>query len=141
MSEFYKHFKANMDALNFPAPESIFGTVQSAVANTTVIISYVDKFGKTLTVIELIRLGTKLEWLASIGACSVAFYVGAVIGSIAVATGQSLAGGVSIAEVLFTANFHGLNRSWLISMLHHRPGIYDTKVVARDMCRYQAVTA
>ncbi|GFO62503.1 hypothetical protein M1B72_21130 [Geomonas paludis] len=43
MSEFYKYFKQNMDALNLPAPESIFGTVQSAVANTTVIVSYIEK--------------------------------------------------------------------------------------------------
>lgn len=128
-----------MDDLNLPAPESIFGTVQSAVANTTVIISYIEKFGKTVTVVELIKLGTKLEWLASLGACSVAYYTGAVIGSIAVATGRSLAGGVTIAEVLSTAHRYGLSRPWLIPMLYKCPGIYNANVIARDMYRYQAV--
>jgi hypothetical protein len=141
MPEFYKYFKENMDALNLPAPETIFGTAQSAVANATVILSYIEKFGKSVTVFELIKLGTQLEWLAGIGACSVAYYVGAVIGSIAVATGRSIAGGVTIADVIFTAHRYGLNRQWLISMLQKWPGIYDHKVIARDMYRYQAVVA
>mgnify|MGYP001332592200 CR=1 FL=1 len=139
MSEFYRYFKENMDALNLPAPENIFGTVQSAVANTTVIVSYIEKFGKAVTVIELIKLGTKLEWLNTIGACSVAYYAGAVIGSIAVATGRSLGSGMTIADVLFTAQRYGLSRPWLVPIFYRYPGIYDAKSIARGMYRYQAV--
>ena len=37
-----------------------------------------------------------------------------VIGSIAVATGRSVAGGTTIADVLFVATSHDLNRAWLL---------------------------
>lgn len=32
MSDFYKYFQENMDALGLPAPESLFGTASAAVA-------------------------------------------------------------------------------------------------------------
>lgn len=113
MSQFYKYFKENMESMGLPAPESLFGSLQAAVANTTVILSQIDKFGRTVTVGELIGAGTKLEALGMIAACSAAFYVGAVIGSIAVATGRSISGGVTIADVLFIANQYKFNRPWL----------------------------
>jgi len=36
-----------------------------------------------------------------------------VLGSIAVATWRSISGGVTIADVIFVANEHNLNRPWL----------------------------
>lgn len=141
MPDFYRYFKENMEGLGLPAPETLFGTVQTAVANATVILSQIDKFGKAVTIGELIGAGTRLEGLGVVAACSAAFYVGAVIGSIAVATGRSLAGGTTIAEVIATANQHGLNRPSLISSLHQLPGIYDPKVPAKSMYRYQAAVA
>ncbi|WP_460597939.1 hypothetical protein [Geomonas sp. Red276] len=113
-STFYRYFKQNMDALNLPAPESLFQTLQAAVSNATIFMAFVDRFGTRVTVGELIGAGTGLEGLATIGACSAAYYVGAVIGSIAVATGRTMAGGVTIADVLSTADLFNLHRSWLI---------------------------
>ena len=141
MSAFYTYFKENMEGLGLPAPETLFGTVQAAVTNASVILSQIDKFGKTVTVGELVGAGTRLEGLGVIAACSAAFYVGAVIGSIAVATGRSLAHGTSISDVIFTANKYNLNRPWLISSLYRLPGITNSTVVARDMYRYQAAFA
>jgi hypothetical protein len=66
MSDFYKYFKENMESLGLPAPETLFGTVQTAVANAAVILSQIDKFGKAVTVGELIGAGTKLEGLGVI---------------------------------------------------------------------------
>jgi len=43
----------------------------------------------------------------------VTYYLGAVIGIIAVATGRSISGGVTIADVLFVSNGHNLNRPLL----------------------------
>ena len=80
MPDFYKYFKENMESLGLPAPETLFGTVQTAVANAAVILSQIDKFGKAVTVGELIGAGTKLEGLGVIAACSAAFYVGGSIG-------------------------------------------------------------
>ena len=130
-----------MEDLGLPAPETLFGTTQAAVANATVILSQIEKFGKTVTVGELIGAGTRLEALGTVAACSAAFYVGAVIGSIAVATGRSLSGGTTIADVMFTANRYSLNRPWLISSLHRWPGIYNPKTVGRSMYRFHTAIA
>jgi hypothetical protein len=35
MSNFYRYFRENMDDLGLPAPESLFGTMQAALANAT----------------------------------------------------------------------------------------------------------
>ncbi|NMF87310.1 hypothetical protein [Aromatoleum petrolei] len=141
MPDFYRYFKENMDGLGLPAPETLFGSLQATVANATVILSQVDKFGKAVTISELISAGKKIEQLATIGACSAAFYVGAVIGSIAVATGRSLSGGTSIADVIFTACRHNLDRPWLVTTLQRYPDLYEKRTVARDMYRYQAAVA
>ena len=123
MSDFYKYFKENMDGLGLPAPESLFGTLQAAVANAAILVGYVDKFGTRVTVGEAVGAATKLERLTAIASLTAAFYVGAVIGSIAVATGRSLSGGTSIADVLMAANEHRLNRPWLAPTLAIHPAL------------------
>lgn len=132
MSDFYKYFKENMDDLGLPAPESLFGTVQAAVGTSSVILGLVDKFGKRVTIGELIGAGTRLEGLAVISACAAAFYVGAVIGSIAVATGRSIAGGTSLSDVIATVNRYNLSRPWLTDVLRRWPGIYKPSFASRS---------
>lgn len=141
MSDFYIYFKENMESLGLPAPETLFGTVQTAVANAAVILTQIDKFGKAVTVGELIGAGTKLEGLGVIAACSAAFYVGAVIGSIAVATGRALSGGTTMMDAISAANRYNLNRPWVISSIQRWPGIYNGEAGARNMYRYQAALA
>lgn len=133
MSDFYRYFKENMDGLGLPAPESLFGTMQTAVANATILLSQIDKFGKAVTIGELIGAGTKLEGLGTVAALSAAFYVGAIIGSIAIATGRSLSGGTSIADVVIVADRHKLNRPWLGSVLHRSPNIYRQSQSGKKM--------
>jgi hypothetical protein len=139
MSEFYKYFKENMDGLGLPAPETLFGNLQAAVANAAIFLSHIDKFGKTLTVGELVGAGTKLEKLGVAAALSASFYVGAVIGSIAVATGRSLSGGTSIADVLMTANLHRINRPWLVVTLNQWPQLYARAARGKSVCNFAAV--
>lgn len=124
MATFYMYFKENMEGLGLPAPETLFGSVTSAVATATTILSQVDKFGKSVTIGELIGAGVRLEKLAVVGACSAAFYAGAVIGSIAVAIGRTMSGGTSLSDVLSTASRYNLQREWLSTCLFHCPGIY-----------------
>lgn len=138
MSDFYQYFKENMDGLNLPAPVSLFGSLQLAVANASIFLSHIDKFGKTLTVGELVGAGTQLERLAVAANLSAAFYVGAVIGSIAVASGRSLAGGTSLADVLFEASKYKLNPTWLSSTLRTYPGIYKPRVGQRKTYYHHA---
>ncbi len=141
MSDFYKYFNENMESLGLPAPRTLFGNIHSAVATATVILSQIDKFGKSVTIGELIGAGTRLEQLGVIAGCSAAFYVGAIIGSLAVATGRSLSGGTSLFDVMFTARKYNLDRPWLISSLHRWPGVYNPKVIAKNMYRFHAVMA
>jgi len=137
MSSFYQYFKENMESMGLPAPQTLFSSVTSAVATATTLLSQVDKFGKHVTIGEILRAGTRLEQLAVIGAYSAAFYVGAVIGSIAVATGRALGNGATITDVLFTAQTHGLRADWLIHCLYMYPGIYRTDVPGTDQYRYR----
>jgi hypothetical protein len=124
MTNFYRYFKENMEGLGLPAPETLFGSLQSAVAHASLLLAQVEKFGKTVTIGELIGAGTRLEQLGVVSACYASFYVGAVIGSIAVAAGRSLADGRSLSDVLLTAERYGLNRDWLPEILMRRPEIY-----------------
>ncbi|HPR06580.1 MAG TPA: hypothetical protein PK620_17175 [Denitromonas sp.] len=137
MPDFYKYFKENMDSLGLPAPESLFGTLQLALANATILMNQIDKFGTRVTLGEL-GAATKLEGLGVAAACTAAFYVGAVIGSIAVATGRTLSGGTTIGEVLFCANQRGLYRPWLTETLQRYPGIYKADVASRSTYRFHA---
>lgn len=139
MADFYDYFKENMEGLNLPAPESLYANLATATGSATVILTQMEKFGKSVTVGELIGAGTRLEKLGMVSAVSASYYIGAVIGSIAVAAGRSLAGGTSLADVLLTANKYGINRPWLADNLRRWPGIYNSNVAHRHAYRYQKV--
>jgi hypothetical protein len=128
MSDFYRYFKENMDGLGLLAPESLFGSVQTATATASVIFGAVEKFGTRVTVLEVIRAGTKLEALGVIGACSAAYYAGAVVGSLAVAAGRSIAGGTSLADALFVAKQNELDAPWMRRQLQREPKLYKGQV-------------
>lgn len=132
MSDFYQYFKENMESVGLPAPHTLFATLASALATATTILTQIDKFGKKVTIGELIRAGTHLEQLAIVGAYSAAFYVGAVIGSIAVATGRVLGNGTSLADALFSAQRHGVHRDWITDCFHAHPEIYRTELPNRS---------
>lgn len=127
MSDFYKYFKENMDSLGLAAPDALFGSLQAATGTASIIMGAVEKFGTRVTVLEVARAGTKLEALAVVGACSAAYYAGAVVGSLAVATGRSIAGGTSLADVMFTAKQYDLDPRWLRSQLQREPRLYQGK--------------
>jgi len=121
MSNFYSYFKENMDSLGLPAPEGLFGSLNATVGNAAVLMSQIDKLGRGVTMREIAVADTRLKGLGVIGACSAAFYVGAIIGSIAVATGRSASGGTALADVLFAAKRHDLDRDWLASVIQRWP--------------------
>jgi hypothetical protein len=137
MPTFYDYFKENMEGLGLPAPESLFGNVSTASGTAATILGGIDKFGAKVTVTELIGAGTKLEKLAIIGACSASFYAGAVIGSIAVASGRYFSGGTSLADVIESAMRNDTYRPWLTSKLRDLPGIYNRTVSNRSRYRMQ----
>lgn len=137
MSDFYKYFKENMEALGLIAPpESLYGTQALAISTISTILAYIDKFGTKVTVRELAGAGTKLERLSVLGALGASYYAGAVIGSLAIATGRTISGGTSIADVLFEASKQGWNRTWLTSLFHRRPGLFDSSVADRKFIKH-----
>lgn len=134
-SDFYRYFKENMDSLGLDCPESLFATKGTAINTAITILSAIQQHGSKVTVAELIGAGTGLEKLIYLGALRASFYVGAVVGSIAVATGRSLAGGTSLADVLIEARSNHLHRPWLAGVLMRWPGIYQPQVSARKHYR------
>jgi hypothetical protein len=129
--EFYRYFKENMESMGLQAPETLFGSLASAVETASTIFGQVDTLGKNVTLNEIIGAGSRLEHLAVLGTCSAAFYVGAVVGSIAVATGSS-GNSTTISDVLFAAKKYGLDNEWLKNCLMIYPGIYQTTYPGRQ---------
>lgn len=141
MSECYKYFKKNMEDLGLaPRPESLFGTQQLAIGTINTILAFIDKFGTKVTVMEMIGAGTRLEQLAAVGTIGAAYYAGASIGSLAVATGRTISGGTALADVMLEASRWRLKRSWLTPLLHRMPGIYDPSVPGRKYYRTYTFT-
>jgi hypothetical protein len=121
-----------MEALGLTAPpESLFGTQALAISTISAILGFIDKFGTKVTVMDLVRAGTRLAQLTVLGTLGVAYYTGAAIGSLAVATVRTISGGTSLGDVLFEASKCGFERPWLTSLFHRSPGIYDPSVSGR----------
>lgn len=123
---FYGYFKENMEGLGLPAPDTLFGTLATATATISAIVVGIEKFGTAVTIGELIGAGILSEQLLAIAALSAAFYVGACIGSLAVATGRYFSGGLSIADLFACATAHGIaTPKWLGSTIATNPVLLD----------------
>lgn len=135
-SDFYKYFKENMDGLNLDCPDTLFNTSGKAISTANTILSAIKQFGKQVTVAELAAAGNGLEKLAYLNTLQASFYAGAVIGSIAVATGRTLAGGTSLSDVLLYARMNHISTPWLPATLRRYPGIVNPKVRTRSLHVY-----
>ncbi|GJI89807.1 hypothetical protein [Duganella hordei] len=102
MPGFTDYFNENMSSLGVPTPAGLYGSVATALSSAGTIAGAIKLFGPDVTVRELIGAGTLTEEFAYAGALQASFYLGAVVGSIAVATGRVLGGGARIAD-LFSA--------------------------------------
>jgi hypothetical protein len=119
---FYSYFKENMETMGLPAPDSLFGKLATATATISAIVAAVEKFGRAVTLTELIGAGILSEKLLAVGACSAAFYAGACLGSLAVATVRTLSGGLSIADMFSCATAHSIpTPSWLWDTIATNP--------------------
>ncbi len=140
--DFFDYFNENMEAMHLPAPRGFFGTLTKASASIGAMAAYVQKFGTEATVKEMVKtlegavrgagggavgVATATSEVALIVAgCSAAFYVGACIGSLAVATGKTFSGGLSISDCFATANEYQIpTGSWLEKTLHGNPVILN----------------
>jgi hypothetical protein len=94
---FYDRFRANMELLGLAAPRSVFGTLALATANIAALSRAMQQYPQRVTVVEIWRTipafataAAMSEVAVVLGGIGAAFYVGACLGSLLVATGQSL---------------------------------------------------
>ena len=96
---FKQYFDENMTALGLPVPSTLFDNFNAAIANAGLILETLGSLGKGATMAEVIKATTGLEKLKVAASLGAAFYVGAAIGSIAVASGRSLGCGSRMADM------------------------------------------
>ncbi|MCP4118720.1 MAG: hypothetical protein GY737_25660 [Desulfobacteraceae bacterium] len=138
---FYKYFNENMEAMGLPAPKSLFGSLGLAVGTASTILKPIDSFGKSMTVGAIIGATSSLEKLGVVAGISAAYYAGAVIGSIAVALGKHLSGGLTISDVIISAQRKNIYRPWLTAVLLKWPGIIHPERPGRILYQYTMTVA
>ncbi len=102
-NDFYRHFKENMDALRLPCPLEKFGSLKQTLETISDLIDVLKKYGKVSVAVLITRgwapkrlqvlLRTALKVLPAL---SLAYYVGAVLGSALVAIDKTYCGGRAI---------------------------------------------
>ncbi|CAI8693923.1 hypothetical protein BTK96_000562 [Burkholderia pyrrocinia] len=127
---FFEAFQANMTALHMPVPTTLFATLQTSVASVAAMMGVLKTLGADATVGELISATTKLE-VVTIGSSILgSIYLGAVIGSLMVATDTALACGVGK---------HGNNMSLAVAQWGTRYGLAVHPLVMAQILRHPEV--
>lgn len=106
--DFKKYFNENMSDLGLPVPQTLFDSYTAAIANTGLILEAIRTLGSNATIGEVVKATTGLEKLKVAAAIGASYYVGAVIGSIAVASGRSLGCGYKISDMFVFLDRHNL---------------------------------
>jgi len=118
--DFKKYFTENMNELGLTVPSGLFDTSEKAIGTAVLILSALDKLGKSATIAEIVGATVGLEKLMVLGAMSAAGYVGAVIGSIVVATGRSLGCGYKISDMFVFLERNNLKfENWNAFYVHN----------------------
>ncbi|AJR06738.1 hypothetical protein C9J03_03875 [Photobacterium gaetbulicola] len=106
---FKKKFDANMTALGLPVPSGLFETATTTTATLVAMIESYNALGATATVSEILGATVAVEKLKLIAALAGSFYIGAAIGSLAVATSSSVTCSLSMSEILAFKRKHKLD--------------------------------
>jgi len=130
--DFKKYFTENMNALGLTVPSGLFDTSEKAIATAVLILSALDKLGKGATMAQIAGATVAIEKLMVLGAMSAAGYVGAIIGSIAVASGRSLGCGYRISDMFVFLEQNNLKFNNWNAFYTHNPQILDRNNNFRD---------
>ncbi|WP_263146259.1 hypothetical protein [Pseudomonas sp. RIT-PI-AD] len=122
-----------MDQIYMTLTETIDGTFKMVMGDILYLMSFHEKYGSKVTVADLRGAGTMKDAAKVLAAIGSAGYLGAMIGSAAVATGRYGACGSYIIDAFAFARMHNLDRPWLISHLQRHPEIYTPNHPARGM--------
>jgi len=123
--DFKRYFDENMKAMKLPVPSTLFDNFNAAIVNAGLILETLNTLGKGATMAEIIKATTGLEKLKVAASLSAAYYVGAVIGSIAVASGRSLSCGHRISEMFIFLKQNKLKFDDWNSFYLMNPEIFD----------------
>jgi hypothetical protein len=123
--DFKKYFNENMKELGLPVPSTLFDTYQTAVATASTLVGTLATLGKGATIGELIGATVGLEKLAVAASIGAAGYTGAVIGSIAVASGRSLGCGSRISDMFVFTHQNNLQFNDWHAFYVHNPQVLD----------------
>lgn len=130
--DFKKYFNENMEELGLPVPSSLFDTYQTAVATVTTLVGTLATLGKGATMAELIGATVGLEKLAVAASIGAAAYTGAVIGSIAVASGRSLGCGSRISDMFVFTYQNKLQFEGWHAFYVRNPQVLDKTLTLRN---------
>ena len=111
---FGQYIDDNMSSLNLPMPSTVFETVGSMTAVATAIAEVIEISGTSISLYQALQKINSAKRALSVSAgISASYYLGALIGSMAVATGRCLSNGATITDALWTAREMGIFGSWL----------------------------
>lgn len=119
-----------------PCPESLFGSASTAVGAICALAASIKDLKAHATMGEVAAVIAATEAASPVAAiiykagevflgCLASFYLGACIGSLSVATGRSLSGGMSISDLFDCAKSHAIPTS---------PELQKTLIAYPEIC-------
>lgn len=104
----------NMASLGLPMPSTTFETIGSMTAIATSMAEIIEINGTSINLYQaLSKINSAKKTLSISAGITASYYLGALIGSMAVATGRCLSGGVTMSEAIWAAREMGIFASWL----------------------------
>lgn len=125
--DFKKYFDENMQDLGLPVPTTLFDTYNTAIGTASTLVGTLSTLGKGATLGELIGATVGLEKLAVCAAVGASAYTGAVIGSIAVASGRVLGCGTRMADMFALTDRYNLKFGGAAAFYALNPQILNGK--------------
>ncbi|MBZ9667551.1 hypothetical protein H3221_022675 [Pseudomonas sp. LMG 31766] len=137
--DFKTYFNENMKDLGLPVPQTLFDNLNAAVANAGLVLDALETLGTGATMAEVIKATTGLEKLKVAASLGASFYVGAVIGSIAVASGRSVGCGNRVSDMFVFLQQNNLAFDGWNSFYARNPEILDKSSRFRVAYRSKAL--
>ncbi|QTD95261.1 hypothetical protein J4G50_34000 [Burkholderia anthina] len=121
-----------MAALHMPVPTTLFATLQTSVASVSTMTGTLKTLGPDATVGEMLGATTILEKAGVVGSTLASAYLGAIVGSLMVATDSTLACGIGKRNA---------NMSLAVAQWGARYGLYIHPFVMAQILRHPEVLA
>ena len=137
--DFKTYFNENMKDLGLPVPQTLFDNLNAAVANAGLVLDALETLGTGATMAEVIKATTGLEKFKVAASLGASFYVGAVIGSIAVASGRSVGCGNRMSDMFVFLQKNNLAFDGWNSFYARDPEILDKSSRFRVAYRSKAL--